>query len=121
VGATACGAGACVVKRKARPFRFELHRPLPASEDHDLTEPNSRKARVRAGGPLRVQRARRCSLSQPEDEVAYGRRLGEERVVAGVEFHDTASATGELALQVGGGASVLDADEVRRGCVLPGR
>jgi hypothetical protein len=42
-------------------------------------------------------------------------------VVAGVEFHDAARPSGELALQVGGGASVFDADEVRRGCVLPGR
>ena len=65
--------------------------------------------------------ARRWSPSQPEDEVAYGRRPGEERVVAGVEFHDAARASGKVALQVGGGASVFDADEVGRGCVLPGR
>jgi hypothetical protein len=41
-------------------------------------------------------------------------------VVAGVEFHDAGCSVRELALQVGGGALVLRADEVRRGHVLPG-
>ena len=51
----------------------------------------------------------------------FGGGLGEEGVVAGVEFHDVARPTGELALQLGGGALVLCAEEVCRGHVLPGR
>jgi hypothetical protein len=65
--------------------------------------------------------ARRWSLSQPDDQVADCGGLGEEWVVAGVEFHDAGCSTGELALQVGWGALVLRADEVRRGHVPPGR
>lgn len=61
------------------------------------------------------------SPSQPDDQVADGGGLGEEWVVAGVEFHDAGCSTGELALQVGWGAPVLRADEVRRGHKLPGR
>ena len=61
------------------------------------------------------------SPSQPDDQVADRGGLGEEWVVAGVEFHDAGCSTGELALQVGRGAPVLRADEVRRGHVLPGR
>ena len=64
---------------------------------------------------------RRWSPSQAEDQIAHGRRLGEERVVAGVQFHHIARATCELALAVGGGASVVGADEVGRGQLLPGR
>lgn len=41
--------------------------------------------------------------------------------MAGVEFHDAGCSTGELALEVGRGAPVLRADEVRHGHVLPGR
>ena len=63
----------------------------------------------------------RRSPSQPDDQVADLGGLGEEWVVAGVEFHDAGCSTGELALQVGRGALVLRADEVRRGHVLPGR
>jgi hypothetical protein len=73
--------------------------------------------RVQDGGPP----ARQCSPSQREDQLADGGGLGEEGVVAGVEFHDAARPTGERALQLGGGALVLCADEVRRGHVLPGR
>jgi hypothetical protein len=42
--------------------------------------------------------------SQPDDQVADLGGLGEEWVVAGVEFHDAGCSTGELALQVGRGA-----------------
>src|SRR5438045_3330611 len=59
--------------------------------------------------------------SQPDDQIADLGGLGEEWVVAGVEFHDAACSTGELALQVGRGALVVRADEVRRGHVFPGR
>jgi hypothetical protein len=41
---------------------------------------------------------RQWSLSQREDHLADGGGLGEEGVVAGVEFHDAAGATGELTL-----------------------
>ena len=41
--------------------------------------------------------------------------------MAGVKFHDAACPTGELTLQVEGRAAVLDADQVRRGHVLPSR
>jgi hypothetical protein len=69
------------------------------------------------GGPP----ARRWSPSQPDDQVADLGGLGEEWVMAGIEFHDAGCSTGELALSVGRGALVLRADEVRRGHVLPGR
>ena len=42
-------------------------------------------------------------------------------MVAGVEFHDAGRFAGVLALRLGGGASVLGADEVCRGRVLPRR
>ena len=61
------------------------------------------------------------ATSQRDDQVADLGGLGEEWVVAGVEFHDAGCSTGELALQVGRGAPVLRADQVRRGHVLPGR
>src|SRR6185369_1831625 len=65
--------------------------------------------------------ARRWSPSQRDDQVADLGGLGEEWVVAGVEFHDAGCSTGELALPVGRGAPVFRADEVRRGHLLPGR
>ena len=65
--------------------------------------------------------ALRCAPSQRDDQVADLGGLGEEWVVAGVELHDACCSTGELALQVGRGAPVLRADEVRRAHVLPGR
>lgn len=47
---------------------------------------------------------------QPEDEVPDRGWLGQERVVAGVEFDDAVRTPGVLALQPGGGAAVLRAD-----------
>jgi hypothetical protein len=58
-------------------------------------------------------------LSQAQHHVADGGRLGQERVVTGVELHDAACPTSELALPFGGSAPVLGADEVRRSHVLP--
>ena len=58
-------------------------------------------------------------LEQPVQSAAWQHTAS--TYLVGVELHDAARATRELALQVGGGASVVDADEVRRGCVLPGR
>ena len=78
-------------------------------------------SRVRlAAGVLGGPPARRWSPSQPDDQVADGSGLGEEWVVAGVDFHDAGCSTGELALEVGRGTLVLRADKVRRGHVLPG-
>jgi hypothetical protein len=57
--------------------------------------------------------------SQTQHQVADGGRLGQERVVTGVELHDAACPTSELALPFGGSAPVLGADEVRRSHVLP--
>jgi hypothetical protein len=57
-----------------------------------------------SSGPTRRPRCpyARCDHplwpSQREDQVADGAGLGEEGVVAGVEFHDAARPTGELAL-----------------------
>ena len=68
-----------------------------------------------------AQRSSRWSTSQPEDQIAHGSGLREERVVAGVEFYDAARPTSELALPIGGGPPVFGAHEVRRGDVLPGR
>lgn len=69
--------------------------------------------------------ARRQSVvagtSQTQHQVADGGRPGQERVVAGVELHDGACTTGELALELGGGALVLRAYKVRRSHLLPGR
>jgi hypothetical protein len=82
----------------------------------DCCRPHTPGVGVLGGPPVR-----QWAPSQREDQVADGGRLGEEGVVAGVEFHDAARPTGELALQLGGGALVLCADEVRRGHALPGR
>src|SRR3954452_22092051 len=78
------------------------------------------QARI-AAKKLARSACRRWSPSQPDDQVSDLGGLGEEWVVAGVEFHDAGCSTGELALPVGGGALVLRADEIRRGHVLPGR
>jgi hypothetical protein len=59
--------------------------------------------------------------SQPEDQIADGGRFGQKGVVAGVDLHDAARLQGKLALQIGGSAAVLGADEVGRGHLLPGR
>ena len=98
----------------------------PATASPAGREDRQRRLRWRRLGGRRVRvrgaLGRRCRApSQPEDQVADGGGLGEERVVAGVEFHDAGCSTGELALPVGRGALVLRADEVRRGHVLPGR
>ncbi|MDT7782413.1 MAG: hypothetical protein QOF58_832 [Pseudonocardiales bacterium] len=75
----------------------------------------------------RTRRSRATASSKPsaplqaDDQVADLGGLGEEWVVAGVEFHDAGCSAGELALPVGRGAPVLRADEVRRGHALPGR
>jgi hypothetical protein len=45
--------------------------------------------------------------SQPEDQVAYGGRLRHERVMPGVELHDVACPSGEVALALGGGMAAL--------------
>lgn len=57
--------------------------------------------------------------SQAQQQVADGGRLGQERVVTGVELYDAAGPASELALAFGGSAPVLGADEVRRSHVLP--
>ena len=51
-----------------------------------------------AAGGLGGRAAPRRLSSQPEDQVAHGGRPRQERVVPGVELHDAASATGQLAL-----------------------
>jgi hypothetical protein len=74
-----------------------------------------------AGGHAERRSGRRGSPSQSDDQVTDDGGLGEEWVVARVEFLDAGCPTGELALPVGGGAAVLRTDEVGRGHVVPGR
>ena len=136
------------VERREHQDNPDVHRqalpePMPEEQDVDADHDGYQREHVKHDaclpshgssllldvvGGMRVEQelsvvrpARQWSPSQREDQVAYGGGLGEEGVVAGVELHDTARPTGELALQLGGGAPVLCADEVRRGHVLPGR
>jgi len=77
-----------------------------------------RRARPVLGGPP----ARYWSPSQRKDQVADRGWLGEEGVVAGVEFHDVArSRRTYAATRQGWGAPVISAHEVRRGHVLSSR
>jgi len=59
-------------------------------------------------------------LLQAQQQVPGCFRLGQERVVAGLDLDDAAGAAGKLSLPLGRGAPVLATDEVRRGHVLPG-
>jgi hypothetical protein len=103
-----------VLETAAPRFTERLHRFVPLR--FPLPSPLADSARA-----TRAPTPTRRSPSQPDDQVADGGGLGEEWVVAGVEFHNAGCSTGELALQIGRGALVLRADEVRRGYVLPGR
>ena len=58
---------------------------------------------------------------QAEHQVPHRGWLGQERVVAGVEFNDGAGLAGEVALPPRWGAPVLGADQVGRGHLPPGR
>jgi hypothetical protein len=95
-------------------------RPPEHSVSHVKSVPSRGSLWSKQSTTWRSRRAARQTLAG-ENEVAYGGGLGEEWVVPCVELDDAARASGELALQVGGSTSVLDADEVRRRGVLPGR
>jgi len=100
--------------------RITESRACPTSVSTGL--PDARRGTVTPGaGVSDGWETRGRSPSQPEDQVAYGGGLGEERVVAGFELHYPARPAGVLALHLGWGASVLGADEIGRGHVSPGR
>jgi DNA-3-methyladenine glycosylase len=106
------------------PIRIEAppagapHLELAVGRRVGITKAVELEWRFSAIGNRHVSRPRPPS-SQTQHQVADGGRLGQERVVTGVELHDAGRPTSELALPCGGSAPVLGADEVRRSHVLP--